>query len=646
MNDSRAYEILIFTFGPVQSFISTARRTQDLAVASRILSLLAEAALKRVEGEKDIRIVYPMKSSARWPQSLPNQIVVCTPKDKATLVAGFMKGAVEEHWKGMASSVKEWFNGQVKPNPYMAGKPAWGEFGDTQIDEWLEVYWASASWDGEDATYSSAYRNASLGLRARKDLRHYPIQSQPGEKCTLCGTHSALGTEEVVWRHVRESKEVRASELRPGERLSAVSLVKRFGANPKVNIPELRIERFPSTSSIASASFRAIILEQWDAKVVLKSDKGEEEIQIGTLAFAFLDALKSLKLQPFPQIEPGKYWQKLAGGHRGKERLLKYDGDYFYPEFFTEKQVAEERGIKINELTEEEKEIIHNIGSRNGALGRLLGGVKALAERTPLRAPFPNPYFAVLTLDGDRMGKLLGEAGSLEEHEKISQALSLAAENMQSVVDADTPGQMIYCSGDDALALLPVDYALPIAHKLQKIFSDHLRDKGFPNRTASIGLAITHHRRPLELGLRHARLALESAKGKYERGALAIEMLKRSGEPRETGLHWLPDDFPDPIDEVRRRVALGELSGKFAYEVYEEASALANLYAAHELEFRRLLMRHYNRYKWDNPSEREDLAKRLTRLTDFIPENAASSAIEGVAEWLLVARFLAQGEQP
>ncbi|MDQ7083097.1 MAG: type III-B CRISPR-associated protein Cas10/Cmr2 [Aquificota bacterium] len=52
--------LLIFTFSPVQGFITTSRRTRDLFTASFILSHLTQTLLENLV-QKGVRVIYPSK---------------------------------------------------------------------------------------------------------------------------------------------------------------------------------------------------------------------------------------------------------------------------------------------------------------------------------------------------------------------------------------------------------------------------------------------------------------------------------------------------------------------------------------------------------------------------------------------------------
>ena len=59
MSDNQPKRLmLMFTIGPVQSFIEAARKTEDLWMGSYILSYLVAKAMDKIRGE-DVELIYP-----------------------------------------------------------------------------------------------------------------------------------------------------------------------------------------------------------------------------------------------------------------------------------------------------------------------------------------------------------------------------------------------------------------------------------------------------------------------------------------------------------------------------------------------------------------------------------------------------------
>jgi len=196
-----------------------------------------------------------------------------------------------------------------------------------------------------------------------------------------------------------------------------------------------------------------------------------------------------------------------------------------------------------------------------------------------------------------------------------------------------------------------------------------------PTATASIGIAVAHHTQPLDLALRAARQAERSAKENYGRNALCVHLLKRSGEEWRVGTKWFylqEEDLPDPVaqlDDLRQRFADGRLSMKLAHAVLEEARTLACLpKAAQEAELQRLLKRQGGERLSAEERKRQaaELAPPLAELAQKLdahhrkwlenwkkrhagppqPADLAEAPQPGLvelAQWLLLARFLAQG---
>jgi CRISPR/Cas system-associated protein Cas10 (large subunit of type III CRISPR-Cas system) len=76
------------------------------------------------------------------------------------------------------------------------------------------------------------------------------------------------------------------------------------------------------------------------------------------------------------------------------------------------------------------------------------------------------------------------------------------------------------------------------------------------------------------------RRAEHAAKRRYGRNALAVEVLKRSGETVTVGTKWSYDKTPDVVDlliELVRRLEKEQISGKWPYVVQAEAWTLEEL---------------------------------------------------------------------
>ncbi len=209
-------------------------------------------------------------------------------------------------------------------------------------------------------------------------------------------------------------------------------------------------------------------------------------------------------------------------------------------------------------------------------------------------------------------------------HIQFSEALSNFALFCARPIVEVFDGRLIYAGGDDVVALLPADTALACARALRAAFQgdpsleSRLRDAvsrlpvgrqhffqqmaqngsllkcpapGFlvsgdlpadhnaqpvpfivpgPAADCSIGIAIAHHRAPLQDVVRAALLAEKRAKNpkKSNRSAVAVTLFKRSGETNEWDFKWESGGL-DLYHALAGALEKGQLSSKFPYRTVE-----------------------------------------------------------------------------
>ena len=181
-----------------------------------------------------------------------------------------------------------------------------------------------------------------------------------------------------------------------------------------------------------------------------------------------------------------------------------------------------------------------------------------------------DPYLAIIAMDGDKMGATLSNLGSDERHREFSKRLAEFACETEGMIK--TPGVLIYAGGDDVLAAVPAKNAIDTAKKLAKAFKDkmagfHWKDDDGKEHpvSASAGVAVGHEKTPL-LDLVHAAQDAEHrAKNDYGRNALALAILKRSGETLEWGCNW--DSLALQLHDEIVGSLQDELSARFPYKL-------------------------------------------------------------------------------
>jgi len=179
-------------------------------------------------------------------------------------------------------------------------------------------------------------------------------------------------------------------------------------------------------------------------------------------------------------------------------------------------------------------------------------------------------------------------------------------------------GRLIYSGGDDVLALLPAHTAIACAHNLRAAFRGEnnplnqlkgawrfrggawqreevqlfgCQQSGFirlnpeapalegepkkfdlmvpgPAADCSVGIAIAHFKSPLQDVVRAAQAAEKRAKRELGRSAVAVTLMKRSGETIHWGCQWDSGGL-DVYDAIITALSDGAVSAKFPHRVVE-----------------------------------------------------------------------------
>ena len=158
---------------------------------------------------------------------------------------------------------------------------------------------------------------------------------------------------------------------------------------------------------------------------------------------------------------------------------------------------------------------------------------KHLGENHQIEIKYPDNdrYIAVISMDGDKMGKRLSGMTSEAEHRRFSANLARFAMSVGSIVEAGG-GSLIYAGGDDVLAVLPAKTAIDAAINLQRKFGEVV------GGSVSAGIAVGHEKALLQDLVTRAKSAEHRAKHEYDRDALVLAVYKRSGETVQWGGKW------------------------------------------------------------------------------------------------------------
>lgn len=717
---------LLFSIGPVQSFIQQARRTADLWIGSWLLSWLIwqamqpiiqrlgpdaiifpslrghpwmERYLKKVLGETDSSL---SQSEVGRIASLPNRFLALVPWGEedvtdpltAQAIARAAEEAVRTSWECLVGEVWKWLESKVHCFT-SADKSLW----EAQVKAFPEITWTIFPWPGElskdsaQATcrvwealigsplsspsgfppnwgtyYGELYALAEKlhGTHKATRVRAFPNAVQIGESSSLNAEAVALRgdthTAKSFWAKVRQHSPV----IKPGEILDALGAIRRFlpevqDFSDELGASVLRAVSFPSNSEIAAAPFKKAVWEQGSSILQAVRDflTAIEEASAERVFFQ-----RHISLPFFRGRAAQKETQLID--------FLRVEGSWLYEVHWEEGYLRRE-GMEVGR---EKREKVR----------------KALRELYEAVAQRPTPYYAVLVMDGDYMGRwlsgthpdmpsgkqivhpALAESGPSSSpqrrvtpayHAFISEALGIFSRQLvPQVVEQEGLGVVVYAGGDDVLAFVPVETVLRVALKLRAAWSGFLQWTGTgweidfsqrtgylvgeggpqptmgPKATASIGISIAHHRQPLELAIRAAREAEAQAKKTYNRDAVVIQVLKRSGDPLIVGARWGLSAEPPFIVQL--------LAVKEALQSEGVSLRLGKL-LQREIAFwpqgsEKALLRRFLRHRDPIPSEA--LLQKLESLYDTLAAPAlrerpdSARPIEVFAKWLELLHFI------
>jgi CRISPR-associated protein Cmr2 len=542
--------------------------------------ILSELAEAAAQAIGEPHLIYPASLAG----DTPNMLVARLPESKAADLAQQAEKSLHKRWMEICKDAR----GRIK----VPTDETWNEIWNRQTapNSIWEVYWVAVPISAKG--YAEAYIQAGRALDAVKRSRIFLQAEEKGQKDSLSGRRAALHTEEKkardYWAEVANWPGILPSKVRPQgrERLDAIGAVKRFA--------ELQKGTFSSTSTVAAADFLA-----------LAKSKG-------------LDALHKYRDLLKQKFNEDKVFQP-----RKSDRDWPYDGDLLYE----------------TTLTVERFKTDYNFTPAQDDLQACVVALKKVYEACGNR---PSPYYAILVLDGDKMGEkidgLLKSENPETAHRKFSQKLGDFSKQVKPLVDAQN-GFLVYNGGDDVLCMAPLSKAIPLAKSMADTFKDTMSEFGV---TESAGIAIAHHQSPMDFAIEEARRAEKAAKNEAGRNAVCVYVLKRSGEPLEVRSQW--KDLKDTVNELKNLFEEEKLSSRLAYSVQCDAPVLAGMETDARKSGLKVLL---TRQSAEGFKYVHEWADRLniwaTNMDDYLPEkDKMKSGFTEMANWLILSRFLAE----
>lgn len=237
-------KILSFTIGPVQGFISQARKTKDSFSGSKILSDVVNETMKNLDEEQ---IILPKKDI----ESKPNRFIALVDAnfDEKDILEQFENKAKLKYRQIAEATYRYVFNNEKRPIGF-----------DEQIMDFLNIHWVVSDYRGID--YKRVHNELDSLMGAIKNTQMYPqikfgnVQvgdqrataefGERGRKCTICGERNGIfyGQKPKGFFNPLFHRVIHNHYMSKNEGLCAVCFTKRFYENEKTS-------SFPSTAELS-----------------------------------------------------------------------------------------------------------------------------------------------------------------------------------------------------------------------------------------------------------------------------------------------------------------------------------------------------------------------------------------------------------
>lgn len=281
-SDKSAY-LLVISIGPVQDFISAARRTRDLWFGSFALSEISKAVAAAVQAQ-GAELIFP---DPQADLSKNNEQVSVANVILAYLPAGDPSGVVEA---GRIAASNRWQ--EFTHEAFSKVGPAIREnIWNYQVDDVFEFYAAWLPFD-EKGDYREMRARLMRLLAGRKNCRDFrPTTPYMADlvglpKCSLDGRRETVLLPKGQW----PPGLVRRFRVKEGEQLDVVGVVKRVagGARP-----------YPSVSRVAA--------DPWLRKIEGSHELREVRKECDELNTAYEDVVHRLDANRYPQFQAFPY---------------------------------------------------------------------------------------------------------------------------------------------------------------------------------------------------------------------------------------------------------------------------------------------------------------------------------------------------
>jgi CRISPR-associated protein Cmr2 len=533
LSEQNKASLMVYALTPVQDFVGRARKLRDYYSGSIILSWLAFEGIKAVIHRYGAdHIVYPslhgqplvdellqqwgMKAEWFGPRttkgiaSFPNKFVCLVPAGQERETAEIIEVAIGGAWRELGNKTLEFVADKVEK---IGLDESISQQFHRQMDSYWEHHWTAAplikgtdraaveellhkgsidpafefwkdadeiwSSSGEGPLYSVSHRLVQAGLAAGKSRREDMRPAEKGIKCDLFGEFEILHyhhadqsdnnpkpSEDPFWLDIRSAFRETA-DFGTNERLCALGMVKRLSYRVCKEMKTHPLHQMFKDAETFPSSTEMALHDWWQQLNNWAADQDDPYAPAVAQELAVFD------------------WRKDSGKARRKVAQWLHG--------LNEEKAVRENGCEIEAID------LRNEKEKRAA--------RELFELHPVK--IIHKYYAVLMMDGDRMGKLInGETlgstwgsvihptlfgrlrGSFDEtfkkfwekrmqeprlvspavHAAISEALGDFSIHTVPAIMKRYHGHLIYAGGDDVCAVLPASTALLAARDIAKAY--------------------------------------------------------------------------------------------------------------------------------------------------------------------------------
>ncbi|MCG3858837.1 type III-B CRISPR-associated protein Cas10/Cmr2 [Psychrobacter sp. Ps2] len=547
-----------FTLGPVQSFVAQARRTRDFWAGSFLLSWLAGVAIEAVKVQGG-RIIFPIPDedflaaiNGQLNQNLPKQggipnrfmADISNCKDFSGKAVA---DAITKAWEAVCEQVWRLDEKGLRQDGNQRTRLIW----ELQTQKFWDISWVITD------------NNDTSALDKRKNLRTHVPSIEFGYKCMMM-----TGYQELSGNAAKNSGENRRKywqtlaklnktglDLSPKEQLCSIAYVKRrfvrifhlVDTLIDVNGYEINVHGWHVPTNVPSVDYLAAT--PWLHSVLKHISEGDKQIakQYATFYEAAYQLIGT-------HSEAANHIKSIASLlTRRDKHYASLDGSIYF-----ENHILNQKFFEHTESDDRTKAI---------------KALRSLNREIDLE---PSPYYAILLMDGDSLGKQMGHQ---DRQPIISHALNNFTTAAQDIVK-DHDGFLIYAGGDDVLALFSLDNAMTAAVALQNNYKACFAAASTDNVKVSSTLSGAINYCHIGSGLTHVLMDSHNlldniAKDTTGRNALAVRVWKPSGVAVQWTLPWDKVLQPSVVSEIKQSYDISLPSGVKSFDELPVIHALA-----------------------------------------------------------------------